>query len=235
MNNCKLALLSLAILSLAIFTSFVSAGQTNWDWLGGDMTISDVDHTAGYLERVGDSSESNNTVNSTDDGNATIPVPSAKDGVYNIGRAGSGSATDLGEAAPDVSNFSGEWSLTMTDNTTRSLDLVLHQKENIVFGRGILGSSDSSASDQPSSEDMGIESMTDWLYQPPSTLGSASQAAASGTVVGDRLKLDLVSIGSIALYRFDLSRSGDLVSGNYSAFESDGSTWFGTASGSRAA
>ena len=137
------------------------------------------------------------------------------------------------------SNFSGEWSLILTESTTRSLGLALHQNQNIIFGRGILGTSDGSATDQPapegSSEDLGIESMIDWLNQPPSGLGSASQAAASGTVVGDRLKLDLVSIGSIALYRFDLSLSGDLLSGNYSAFGSDGSTWSGTASGSRAA
>ncbi|HPJ29781.1 MAG TPA: hypothetical protein PLZ42_00135 [Methanothrix sp.] len=233
MNNCKLALLS-----LAIFTSIISSGQANLDWLGGDMTISDVDHTAGYLAKVAETDANNTTVDPVDDNITTILSPSAKNGVYAIGGTRPIAAMDPGEVEPET-NFSGEWSLTMIESNTRSLWLVLHQKEQIVFGRGILGSSDGSAADQSSSqassEDRGIESMMDWLDQPPSSPKSASQAAASGTVVGDRLELDLVSIGPIALYRFDLSLSGDLVSGNYSAYGSDGSSWSGTASGSRTA
>lgn len=230
MNNWKLALLY-----LTICTSFASAAQTYPDWLGGSMTISDVEHTAGYLAKVGSDSGNDTTVNSTDDGIATIPTASDKEDVYVIGGTGSAAATDLGENDQEPSNFSGKWSLTMTDTKTRSLDLALYQTEELVFGRGILGSSDGSASDEGSSEDLGIESMINWLDQPPSALESASQAAASGTVVGDGLKLDLVSFDSIALYRFDLSLTGDLVSGSYSAYGSDGSDWSGNVTGSRTA
>ena len=77
--------------------------------------------------------------------------------------------------------------------------------------------------------------MIDWLNQPPSGLSSASQAAASGTVVGDGLVLDLVSLDSVSLYRFDLTLTGNLVSGSYSAYGTDGSNWSGTVSGSRRA
>ena len=230
MNNWKLALLY-----LTIFTSFVSAGQANLDWLGGSMTISDVEHTAGYLAKVGSDSGNDTTANSTDDGIATIPAASEKEDVYVIGGTGSAAATDLGETGTEPSNFSGKWSLTMTDTKTRSLDLALYQTEELVFGRGVLGSSDGSASGEASSEDLGIESMINWLDQPPSALESASQAAASGTAVGDGLKLDLVSFDSIALYRFDLSLNGNLVSGSYSAYGSDGSDWSGNVTGSRTA
>jgi hypothetical protein len=47
------------------------------------------------------------------------------------------------------------------------------------------------------------------------------------------MKLDLVSLDSITLYRLDLSLTGDLARGSYSAYGSDGSTWNGTVTGSR--
>jgi len=230
MTNCKLALLSLAVL-----ISFVSMATAD-DWLGNEMAISDVHHTAEYLSKA-DSSDQNKTItNSTDDGLATLPTAPAKKEVYSIG------GTDTTAQTPPVtetalpsapSDFSGRWSIAMAESTMRSLDLALYQTGDLVFGKGILGPADDSAAGTSTSEDLGIESMVDWLNQPPSGLDSASQAAASGSVVGNELNLDLVSLDSIALYRFDLSLTGDLVSGSYSAYGSDGSTWQGTVTGSR--
>ncbi|HII06118.1 MAG TPA: hypothetical protein HA349_02020 [Methanotrichaceae archaeon] len=206
------------------------------DWLGNEMAISDVHHTAEYLSKA-DSSDQNKTItNSTDDGLATLPTAPAKKEVYSIG------GTDTTAQTPPVtetalpsapSDFSGRWSIAMAESTMRSLDLALYQTGDLVFGKGILGPADDSAAGTSTSEDLGIESMVDWLNQPPSGLDSASQAAASGSVVGNELNLDLVSLDSIALYRFDLSLTGDLVSGSYSAYGSDGSTWQGTVTGSR--
>ncbi len=234
MTNCKTALISLVVL-----ISFVSAAQAadDDDWLGGGMAISDVHHTAEYISKVGSSSENGTITNATDGGIATLPTAPAKKEVYSIGGTGTTAQTPpVAETASpsEPSDFSGRWSLAMAESTTRSLDLALYQTGGLVFGKGILGQSDGPAG-AATSEDQGIESMIDWLNQPPSGLDSASQAAASGTVVGNGLGLDLVSLESITLYRFDLSLTGDLVSGSYSAYGSDGSTWSGTVTGSRKA
>ena len=231
MTNFKSALLYLAVL-----TSFVFAAQAaDDDWLGGSMAIADVHHTAEYISKVGTASENDTTVEDTEGGIATIPDASAKREVYSISGTGAVAQPPAEETAEpsEPSDFSGRWSFAMAESTTRSLDLALYQTGGLVFGKGVIGSAEGSAAASASTEDRGIESMIDWLNQPASALGSASQAAASGTVVGSNLKLDLVSLESIALYRFDLSLTGDLVSGSYSAYGSDGSTWSGTVTGSR--
>jgi len=232
MTNCKLALLS-----LAIFIYFVSAAQADDDdWLGGGMAISDVHHTGEYISKVGSASANNTTTSSTDGGISTLPTAPAKKEVYSIGGTGTTAQTPPAvetASSSEPSDYSGRWSFAMAESTSRSLDLALYQTGGLVFGKGVLGPSDGSAADAESSEDLGIESMVDWLNRPPSGLDSASQAAASGTVIGNGLKLDLVSLDSIALYRFDLSLTGDLVTGSYAAYGSDGSIWSGTVTGSR--
>ncbi|MGB3943385.1 MAG: hypothetical protein WBK88_01165, partial [Methanothrix sp.] len=111
-------------------------------------------------------------------------------------------------------------------------ELVIYQRGELVFGKGVLGSSEGPQA-SGSSEDRGIESMVDWLNQPPRAKSSASEAAASGTVSGRSMKLDLVTLDSVALYRFDLALTGDGIAGGYTAYGSDGSTWQGTVIGSR--
>ncbi|MGC9515458.1 hypothetical protein [Methanocrinis sp.] len=229
MINCKLVLLSLAAL-----ISLVSAAAAG-DWLGNELEISDIHHTADYLSKTGSASKNDTNVDETDGGIAALPTAKADREVYDIGGTGTAAQPPLAETAnaAEPSDYSGRWSFAMAEETTRSIDLALYQRGDLVFGRGVMGTSDSSAAGAASSEDRGIGSMVDWLNQPPAGLESASQAAASGTVVGSDLKLDLVSLDSIALYRFDLSLTGDLVSGSYSAYGSDGSAWSGTVTGTR--
>lgn len=224
-----------ALLSLAIFISIASPGQAAEDWLGGSMGISDVHNTAEYIAKVGSAQGSGTKLNSSDGGIATVPIAAVQQEVYSIGKAGSSSEAVASEEAIEPSNFSGRWSLAITEKSTRSLDLALYQTGDLVFGKGVLGSSESSEAGGSSSEDRGIDSMIEWLNLPPSSLESASQAAASGTVEGDRLHLDLISLESLSLYRFELNLTGDLVSGSYSAYGTDGSTWAGTATGARRA
>lgn len=224
-----------ALLSLVIFISILSAGQALQDWLGGwSMSIADVNNTAEYLAKAGSNPANNTTLRPTDGGIATLPTPGARREVYAIGTS-TGTTAPAEVEAEEPSNFSGRWSLAVTESTTRTLDLALHQTGDLVFGKGVLGPASGSEAVGSSTGDRGIESMIDWLNQPPSGLSSASQAAASGTVVGDRLVLDLVSLDSVSLYRFDLALTGNLVSGSYSAYGTDGSNWSGTVSGSRRA
>jgi hypothetical protein len=73
------------------------------------------------------------------------------------------------EEAIEPSNFSGRWSLALTEKSTRSLDLALYQTGDLVCGMGVLGSSESSEAGGSSSEDRGIDSMIEWLNLPPSS------------------------------------------------------------------
>lgn len=226
MTNFKTALLSLAVLIASVSTAAS-------DWLGNELEISDIHHTGEYLAKVGSSNQEKTITNSTDDGLADLPPAAAGREVYNIGGTDATAQPPVTEtaASSEPSDFSGRWSFAMAESTTRSLDLALYQRVDLVFGKGVISPSDGSSA--ASSEDLGIESMIDWLNRPASGLDSASQAAACGTVVGNEMKLDLVSLDSIALYRFDLSLTGDLISGSYSAYGSDGSTWYGDVTGSR--
>lgn len=233
MTNVKTALLSLAFLTIFVFTA--TADDDNW--LVPELAIADVHHTAEYISKAGSSAENNTTIKNTEGGIATLPEAPASQEVYVIGGSTATAQPSVEEttAPSEPSDFSGRWSLAIDEGTVRSLELALRQTGDLVFGKGVMGPSDGEASGAASSEDQGIESMIDWLNQPASALGTASQAAASGTVVGNSMKLDVVSLDSITLYRFDLALTGDLVSGGYTAYGSDGSTWSGTATGSRVA
>jgi hypothetical protein len=229
MTNVKTALLSLAFLTIFV----VTATADDDDWLGGSMAISDVHHTAEYISKAGSSAENNTTTENTEGGIATLPEATASREVYAIGGS-TATAQPLAEetTAPlEPSDFSGRWSLAIDEGTVRSLELALRQTGDLVFGKGVMGPSDDETAEAASSEDRGIESMIDWLNQPASALGTASQAAASGTVVGNGMKLDVVSLDTVTLYKFDLVLTGDLVSGGYTAYESDGSIWSGTVTG----
>ena len=223
MTNVKSTLIDMAVL-----ISIGFSGQAADDWLVGVPRISDIHHTGEYLSKAG-SADGKTVLNATDGGIATLPaVPSQRE-VYAIG--GGGPALTV-EGNRQPSDFSGRWSFDMVEDTARSLDLVLYQRVDLVFGRGVLGTSDGRAG-SGSPEDRGIESMIDWLNQPPSAKSSASEAAASGTVVGGSMRLDVVSLDSVALYRFDLILTEDQVAGGYIAYGSDGSSWSGNVTGSR--
>ncbi len=64
---------------------------------------------------------------------------------------------------------------------------------------------------------------------------TTSVLAASGSLNGDKLNLDLTTLGSINLYRLTLTPSGDSASGDYQAFSANGESWTGSASGTRSA
>ncbi len=233
MTNVKTALLSLAFLMAVVFAA---TAEEEPDWLVPGLGIADVHHTSEYLAKAGSAGVGNDNNTTIDGTDGIANLPASRD-VYAIGGSATTAQPPAEEtaASSEPSDFSGRWSLAMEEGTTRSLELALRQTGDLVFGKGVMGPSDGEAAGAASSEDLGIESMIDWLNQPASALGTASQAAASGTVVGNGLKLDLVSLESIALYRFDLTLTGDLVSGGYTAYGSDGSTWSGTVTGSRAA
>jgi hypothetical protein len=64
---------------------------------------------------------------------------------------------------------------------------------------------------------------------------TTTMAAASGTLAGSELNLDLVTLGKVNLYRLTLMVSGESATGNYTAYSPSSSTSTGTAKGTRSA
>jgi hypothetical protein len=106
--------------------------------------------------------------------------------------------------ASSSSVMAGSWSFELRDSKTRQLALNLFQSEDAVFGEGTINDG-----------------------------GDTLQASASGSVEGDKLNLDVTSSGTINLYRLSLTMAGNILSGDYRAFSTDGQPWKGIANGIR--
>jgi hypothetical protein len=100
---------------------------------------------------------------------------------------------------------SGSWSLVLNDSASRTAVLTLFQNGDAVYGTGNLN----------------LDANTTLI------------AAASGTIAGDKLSLDVVSLGKVSLYRITMTLSGDSATGTYTAFNPGVASTTGTANGVR--
>ena len=107
-------------------------------------------------------------------------------------------------ATTSAASIAGSWSLKLSDSAERQADITLFQVGDVLFGAGNLD------------ED-----------------NNTLQVAASGSVLGDEMNLDITSTGPISLYRLALNLSGDSADGDYHAFSASGDSWTGSASGTR--
>jgi hypothetical protein len=107
--------------------------------------------------------------------------------------------------SPAVS-VAGEWTFQLRDSKNRFLALTLFQSENAVFGTGNINDG-----------------------------GDTMKVSASGSVAADGLSLDVISSGTVNLYRLKLNLSGDSASGEYRAFSTNSDPWIGTVEGMLAA
>jgi len=105
-------------------------------------------------------------------------------------------------AAPEVASVGGGWSFELNDDTSRQMVLTLFQNGDTLFGTGSI-----------------MEGNDSLLV------------AASGMVDGQKVFLDVTSIGTISLYRLELALSGDSAAGDYQAFSASGAAWEGNADG----
>jgi len=118
------------------------------------------------------------------------------------------SAQNAASAMPSGSStgIAGEWILELRDSKTRQLGLTLVQSEDAIYGEGTIND------------------------------GSGTlPVLASGSIQGDSLQMDVVSSGTLSLYRFALKWSGGTLSGNYEAFSTGSRPWTGIANGMQAA
>ncbi len=123
---------------------------------------------------------------------------------------GTGAGASIGSgAAPSgaiPAGFAGSWRLDLKDSTERSVVLSLAQSGGVVYGKGSMISG-----------------------------GQTQDVAATGTVDGDKLYMDIVSMGSVGLYKLSLSQSGSALVGSYDAFSPSAQPWTGIATGSASA
>lgn len=95
-------------------------------------------------------------------------------------------------------NITGAWSIDLSGELTRHIDLNLAQNKNDVMGYGSM------------------------------TGGNGTQkVTASGSLSGGRLMLTVMPINSLDLYKLDLSLESH-TSGTYTAYSASGETWLGS-------
>lgn len=99
----------------------------------------------------------------------------------------------------------GNWSLEMADKLHRNANLTLFQNGDTVFGKGSIS-------------------------QDNNTL----TVAADGSVIANKLDLDLISLEKIGLYKLSMTVSADTAIGSYTAFNTTGSPSKGVVKGLRA-
>jgi hypothetical protein len=114
----------------------------------------------------------------------------------------SATSPTISQTASPTASVAGNWSFQLRDNKNRFLALTLFQLEDAVFGTG---------------------NMNDG--------GDTMKASASGSVSADKLSLDVISSGTVNLYRLRLNLSGSSAAGEYRAFSTKGDSWTGTVEG----
>lgn len=113
------------------------------------------------------------------------------------------SASTPETSSSGMGNVSGSWAFTLDEgNNPKNLMLTLFQSGNDVYGTGSMRSGNSTLA-----------------------------VAASGSKDGEKMNLDVTTIGTISTYKMALNLDGDSASGDYSAFAANGDTWNGQVSG----
>ena len=111
-----------------------------------------------------------------------------------------------GPFAQIAQDLRGNWKMNLYGSLPGTMDLMLVQNRDAVFGRGILTSA-----------------------------GTAKDLSASGWTAKDVLYLDLVDLQNMIMYRCTLTMSDNNISGSFSAYDALGGSWSGTIQGSRQA
>jgi hypothetical protein len=108
-------------------------------------------------------------------------------------------------ALTEPTSISGGWTLELTDSASHTAAFTLFQSGDAVFGTG----------------NVNLDANTTLM------------AAASGTLTGSELNLDIVTLEKMNLYRLALMVSGESATGNYTAYSPSASPSTGSAKGTR--
>ena len=111
-------------------------------------------------------------------------------------------------SATEASTASGNWSFVLNDRTNngklKEAALALTESDHVVFGSGNITEGN-----------------------------NTRQVTASGLEDGNRLDLNLTTLGTVNLYMLSLTTNGDSAAGEYRAHSADGQSWTGNATGTK--
>jgi len=110
------------------------------------------------------------------------------------------------ETPKQLAVISGGWTLELNGSTPRMASLAIFQNSDAVYGTG----------------NINLDANT------------TITATASGTITGDKVNLDIVSLGKVSLYRIAMTVSGNSATGSYAAFRPGADSTTGTVNGVRA-
>jgi hypothetical protein len=117
-------------------------------------------------------------------------------------------ATAMTISATEAPTASGNWSFVLNDSTNNSrlkeVALALTESDHVIFGYGSIAEGN-----------------------------ETQQVTASGLKDGNRLNLNLTTLGSVNLYMLSLITNGDSAAGEYRAHSADGQSWMGNATGTK--
>jgi hypothetical protein len=105
----------------------------------------------------------------------------------------------------DSTPIQGKWSMEFNFGSPPKATLNLFQNEDKVYGTGAI------------------------FLDPKTNL----EVAAGGTVMGDKMNLDIISLGNVSLYSISMTIIGNSASGTYTAYRPGASPISGTATGLR--
>ncbi len=111
-------------------------------------------------------------------------------------------------SATEATTASGNWSFVLNDSTNGSalkeVSLALNESDHVVFGYGNITEGN-----------------------------NTQQVTATGFEDGNRLDLNLTTLGTVNLYMLSLTMNGDSAAGEYRAHSADGQSWTGNATGTK--
>lgn len=113
------------------------------------------------------------------------------------------SAAETPDTASSPASVAGRWSLALTDSMDRSVNLMLAQSDDAIFGRGYM------------------------IYG-----NTTQEVTATGSVSGSEISLDLLALNDMFLYRLELGLEDNLLSGDYTAYSTSVAPWSGEVKGS---
>ncbi|MDD1750549.1 MAG: hypothetical protein LUO89_11825 [Methanothrix sp.] len=114
--------------------------------------------------------------------------------------------TELPPVQTEAVSAGGNWYFTLNDTVARDLVLTLFQKENDVFGAGMIKEGNNTI-----------------------------DVTVSGVAADAALELDVVSMNPISRYKLNLNLNGNLATGEYLAFSATGDSWTGSVEGEKTA
>jgi hypothetical protein len=114
--------------------------------------------------------------------------------------------SELPPTETTATSIGGSWSFTLIDSVQRELALSMFQNGREIFGVGN-------------------------IREGNSTL----QVAVSGSVQDETMDIDIISLGTIGLYKLKLNLNGESATGDYKAFFTNGESLTGSAEGLKTA